>query len=143
MNLIGDVNRAEAVLIDGIAWMVLVVATLTVIDFIGSATDTIGDGSFVSIGAMLTGVCINGAAGVGGVTETTASIVSKSSRSPLRQLNINASFVFSTGGFELFVPIVVCMLFFGLTYEIFGSSSSSSSVLRLSIGDSARLAIGT
>lgn len=37
--------------------MVLVAAaTLTVIGFIGSATDTIGDGSFVSAGAMLIGV---------------------------------------------------------------------------------------
>lgn len=123
--------------------MVLVATILAVVDFIGSATDTIGDGSFISIGVVLIRVCIDGAAGVGGVTVTEASIVSKSSRSPLRQLSINASFVFSTGGFVLFVPIAVFMHFFGLTYEIFASSSSSSSVLRLSIGDSSRLAIGT
>lgn len=89
--------------------MVLVVVSVGNVDFAGSAMDTIGVGSFVSIGAVLTGVGIVGA----GVTVTGASIVSKSSRSPLRQLNINASFVFSTGGFVVFVPIVAFIHFFG------------------------------
>lgn len=118
--------------------MVLVVATLAGIDLIGSATGTIGDGSVVSIGRMLTGVEITGFT----VAVTAASIASKSSRSPLRQLSINASFVCSTG-FVLFVPIDVFAVFFGLTYDIFGSSSSSSSVFRLFRTDSGLLAIGT
>lgn len=107
--------------------MVLLVAAAltTIVDCVGSATDTIGDGDgfglaekiigAAAVAAVLTGVVSITGTGVGGVTLTGASIVSKSSRSPLRQLSINASFVFSTGGFVLFALIVEFMHFLGFT----------------------------